>query len=534
MDKELARLIDLDTPKINPKIGNGLAVEHMKKVEKYVDTVFKSAAKGFPEGLVYHGGERCTPQEEFEENTKMKNNKRVFDVAQSHIYMMKYHFSYKGERMKPRYMYLPFVGDAGSIPLGGSNFIISAILSDRVISIGQTSIFVRLLRDRLTFERQQQHYMEDGKSETVQVAWSLIYHKNAKMKKMPSTVKANCTLMHYLFCKYGFTETFLKFGKAKPVVGGAEITKKTYPESDWVICQSTGGKPKGVGRGYWVPSTIRVAIRRSEYTPMVKNMLGGFFYVVDHFTTQMVPEYIDSKSRWMVLMGHILFSGNINHGKLHDDIEDHMTSLDEYLDGLVIAKLKEIGIHVEDVYQLFALVIENFNEWVLSSTDKVSSMYDKELSILYYVLYEISSGIFKLYFKLKAASKKQLTVKEIEATMNLTLRTGLIYSIVKNHGEVSSISVPGDNKATKVTSILVPQSSSNRLSSRKDRAVINDPARRLHASVAEVGGYSALPKSEPSGRSRLNNTVQFDDKGVILRNPERVQLMDHIQELIKR
>jgi hypothetical protein len=106
--------------------------------------------------------------------------------------------------------------------------------------------------------------------------------------------------------------------------------------------------------------------------------------------------------------------------------------------------------------------------------------------------------------------------------------------MTKNHGEVSTISSPGDNKAFKITSILVPQSGSSRLGSRKDRAVINDPSKRLHVSVAEVGGYANLPKSEPSGRSRINPHLQVDVKGVVMRNPTHAALLDGIQEQIRR
>jgi hypothetical protein len=543
MDRELARLIDADTPKLNPVLANGLAIEHMKQVETYVDQVFRSAAKGFPPGLVYVKPERCTPQEEYDEISKIKNAKREFDVARSDIYMMKYHFTYQGQPLPPRYLSLPFVGDAGTITLGGSRFVISPVLSDRVISIGVNNIFVRLLKARLTFERQDQHFMVDGQRETVQVAWSTIYNKNAKMKKIKATMKADCTLMHYLLCKYGFVDTFLRYGDgAQPIVGGAEITHHVYPENEWVICGSicTGStlKPKGVPKGPYEPTQIRVAVKRSEFTPMVKNMLGGFFYVVDHFPDRLPPEVITSQAfptqRWKVLLGHIIFPAENKEGKLLADIDIHMQSLDEYIDNLVLVKLKEIGIEIESVYDLFAIVVRNFTDWLLDATDKIASMYDKEFSILYYVLYEISSAIFKLYFKLKAANKKELTPKEIIATMNMTLRTGLIYSITKGHGEVSTISVPGDNKAFKITSILVPQSSSNRQSSRKDRAVLNDPSKRLHVSVAEVGCYSALPKSEPSGRSRVNQCVQLDDKWVAVRNPVRAPLLDQIQSRIKR
>lgn len=545
MDTEIARLIDGDTPKINPLLGNGLAIAHMSGipekdgrnvsgVEQYIDQVFRSASKGFPDGLVYVGSQRCTPQEEFALITKKKGAKRTFDVARSDIYMRKYFFRFKGEDLEPRPLFLPFVSDAGTIVISGSRFNISPILSDRVISVGVSSIFVRLLRDRLTFERMGQHFMIDGSRETVQVAWALIYHRNAKMKKMRQTVKANCTLMHYLLCKYGFTETFQRFGNCHPVIGGAEVNKNVYNEEEWVICQSTQVRPKGVGKGFWQPTNIRIAVRKDELTPMVKNMLGGFFYVADHFPDRVLPEYVDAKRMWMILMGHIIFSGTINEGKLYDDVNDHMTSLDEYLDQLVTVKLRDIGIHVDDIYQLFGIVIANFNDWLLAATDKVASVYDKEFSILYYVLYDITAAIFKLYFKLKAASKKELTAKEIVATMNLTLRTGLIFSMTKNHGEVSNISSPGDNKAFKITSILIPQSGSSRMSSRKDRATLNDPAKRLHASIAEVCGYANLPKSAPDGRSRSNPHVLLDPKGVVLRNPAHVELLDSVQEMIRR
>lgn len=522
-------------------IANGIAVEHLKGAERYVDQVIRAASRGSPNGIKYLGMQRCTPREEFAVSTRKRGVKRTCDTARSDLYLVKLFFEYKGKPLESRYLYLPFVGDAGTITIGGSRFTITPILSDRVISVGVENIFIRLLRDRLTLERTQHHFMIDDRREAVLVAWSSIYHKNAKQKSLRRTTKAECSLMHYLFCKYGFTDTFLKFGKCKPIVGLAEINKTVYPEDEWVICQSAPGKPRNIIKGtYWEASQIRVAVRKSELTPMVRSMLGGFFYVVDHFPTRVQPQWVEQRRLWMVLMGHVIFSGNVNEGQLYSDVEDHMGSLDEYLDDIIIQKLAEIGTHVNDIYELFAVTIERFNELVRTAQDKVASMYDKELSILYYVLFEISSAAFKLFFKLKAASKKgrngsgrELTDKEINNTINLTLRMGSVYGMIKGHGEVTTISVPGDNKATKITSMLVPQSGSNRISNRKDRSMPTDPSRRLHVSVAEIGGYSNLPKSEPSGRARLNPHVKVDSKGLVLRDPAWVPLLDEIQEMFK-
>lgn len=536
MDPVLFAALDSDIPKLNPTLANGLATTHLKYCEEYLDSVFYSAAKGFPPGLVYNGCQRCTPAEEFSLISKKKGTRRTIDVAKSNIYLMKYFFSYNDVPIEPRYIFLPYVDGSSFIHLSGSRFNISPILSDRVISVGVSDIFVRLLRDRLTFKRNIHNFMIDGKREIMQVTYSNIYHKPARLSKIPPTVKANCTLVHYLFCKYGFTDTFLKFGNCTPIVGGVEINTNTFPEDEWVICSSSQIKPKGFGRGMYEPSRIRLAIRKDEMTTIVKNMIGGFFYVVDHFPNRLEPshEYLDSKRLWMILLGHIVFSGSINEGKLCDDIIDHMESLDKYIDTIVLHKLKDIGVPVENIYQLFAVVIEHFNDWLLGAADNVASMYDKELSIVYYILYDLTSVIFKLYFKLKAASKKELTVKEIVSNMDATLKLRKIFSITRQHGEVSTVSSSGDNKAFKVTSMLVPQGSSSKVNSKKEVITLNDPSKRLNVSVAEVGNSHAITKSDPSGRNKLNLCLQVGSNNVVTRNPKFIPMLDKIQSIISR
>jgi hypothetical protein len=535
MDTHLAELIDSDTPKLNPDIARGLAVKHMAHCERYIDEVWRSAAKGFPVGFEYKGCKRCTPQEEFNIATEKKGSRRSFDVAKSDVYLMKYLFSFNGVDLPARAMYLPFVSDAGYMHIGGSRFNISPLLSDRVISVpNSSSVFVRLLRDRLTFKRMSQHVMFNDRLETVQVPWSTIYHKNDKMKKAGSAVKAESTIIHYLFCKYGFTNTFKMFANCEPIIGGAEITDAAYPSDEWVICTSTTNMHQTYRRTLAMKSDIRIAIKKECLTPMVKSMVAGFFYVATIFPQYVVPEHVEHTRMWITVMGHVIFSGSQHDGKLHDDVAEHMRSLDEYLDELVIQKLKDIGIFVTDIYQLFALIIDKFNEWIIDAVDKVASMYDKEISILYYVLYEITSSIFNFCYRLKAAAKKELTAKDIVTIMNKNIKTGKIFSLTKGHGEISNLSTSGDNMAFKVTAVLVPQGSSNRKTRKQDASSLNDPSRRLHTSIAEVGAYSNIPKSRPDGRARINQCLKLNDQNVVVPNPAFADMLAKVEQLIKR
>lgn len=547
MDPELARISDRRTTKLNPDIANGLATKHMQphEVENYINAHIRSLARDFPDGVTYHGLERCTPEEEFAEQTRKRSesaSRRTFDVSHSDLYMVKANFRQHGAPLEPLKFYLPYVSDGGTITISDGRFVISPVLADRVFSIGIDDIFMLLTRARLTFERMDHHIRVNNKRITEPVVWSQVHNISAAMKKMKKAVRAKTTLMHYLLCKYGFSAAFERFAHCNPVVGEAEINEQSYPPDEWVIVQTNGLQPAGCKRTYWVPTTIRVAIRKSEWSDKAKCMLAGFYYIVDHFPLHMKPEWVNSSRQWMIIMGNILFSPSIGVGRLVADIESHLESLDEYVDTLLQAKLRDIGMPLTDTYELFSVIIEKYNQWLLGAADSVSSMWGKEISILYYVLYNITSSIVNMYFRLKAATKKEvgaitrkeLTPQEVTKIMKDTVKPGMIFSLTRKHGEVSTISCPGDNKAFKLTTILVQQTDTDRSASKGDRVSVDDPVNWAHASIMEVGGYGNLPKSDPTGRGRINQFLQLSEKGVVQRRPDLIEILDSVQQQIKR
>lgn len=111
MDNHLFNLVERAIPRFNDKIMSGLAVEQMRGVERYVDGLFRSIAKSFPEGLRYENCRRCTPQEEFNEITPKRTGKPVFDIAVNNLFLVEYNFSYTDpktgvkEPLLKRYMY---------------------------------------------------------------------------------------------------------------------------------------------------------------------------------------------------------------------------------------------------------------------------------------------------------------------------------------------------------------------------------------------------------------------------------------------
>lgn len=520
-------------PKLNPLIANGLATTHMTHIESYIDDVFKTVAVDFPPQLKYLGYKRMTPLREFKEMTKQKH-KRVYDVAKSYLYMVEYHFQYNDgieDRTIIRPMHLPFVGDAGSMYISGSRFTISPVLNDRVISIGDKSVFARVFKAKMHIYRLPYHYRADGAVENTHVMWSSLY--NAKSPIKP-TVRARHTLAHYLFSKYGAKTAFKKFLKTDIVVGYAELEDEAlYPKSKWVICSSGAwSKPRGLKTSAYIRSEIRLAIPRENYTEEAMSMIGGFFYVIDHLPTLAHADDIDNPAMWMLMLGHLIWSSDIKVGKLSSDVEKHIASLDTYLDAPSAQQLVEIGMPCADIYDLFFNIIKNFNTWMLNSRDSVCTMYDKELAILLFVCSVYTTEINRLFFDLKAAMSKDLNFNRVNKLFMQRLTPGLVFRLNSKHGEVSNISTSGDNKALKITNVLVPQTKTTK--GEGTQQSIRDPAIQAHASIMEIGGYACMPKSAPDGRSRINQYVQISPTGLVMRAEDLRELVDSVQEKIKR
>jgi hypothetical protein len=131
---------------------------------------------------------------------------------------------------------------------------------------------------------------------------------------------------------------------------------------------------------------------------------------------------------------------------------------------------------------------------------------------------------------MKLSEKSDLAEKEVVAAFTSLVRPGLIYSINKTVGSVTTNSYPGDNKALKITTLLVPQQSSNKKTKGREPTQLSDPINRLHVSIAEIGGYANLPNSAPSGHYRLNHYAITDADNVVQRNPKFKELFDKIQQ----
>lgn len=533
MDNYLFEGIFNETPKFNKVVADGIATREVPAAERYADHLYRCGAESFPPGLTYEGYRRCSPRSEYMAITKKRNNVQAFELARSDVFMIDLKFALHGVPLDTQKLYLPYVGEAGEIFMRGSSFFAYPVLADDVISVGTDNLFVRFNRDKLTIERLSAHFRVNGKTETAFMYWANIHHQLKKNGNVQSEVPNDMKtpLFLYLFCKYGLAGAFRKVMNGDVQIGHVD-SFKGHPDTH-VLCTSTGYKPATMKTQYYRPTTLALLIPESEFTPLVSSMVSTFFYMADHFPDRVNLEDVDDPRQWKLLLGQIIYKSKTSVGTLLTNVDIHLVSTEGYLDAMAREDLQKEGIFVQDIYELFLHLCRNFSTLVLK-TD-ISSMYGKRLRVLRDLMFDITKDISRLIWKLQPIAPEKLTPNEVNKALAKCLKPDRIMEISSaKHGEVGGVSYPGDNKMFKITGNVVLQGDATIGSGNKKSANLSDPAKFLHASIVEAGSLTNQPKSEPTGRTRVNPRIQLSADGLIIPDPARAEMLAILQEQISR
>jgi len=529
MDNIFYRMVKKHTPEFNPLIVEGLATHFMKEAESYLHNAFMANNDSLIPGLEYVGYRVCTELEEYVEATKLRNNKRIYDIARSDVYMIMIEMKYKGKMLPPRPIYLPFVGEGGTMYINGVLYHLPPVLTDNVISPDDRSVFIRILKGKITLPGEYHSISVNGKVVT-NIVLGAPLHRQTKTApgRAPPTTKANTCVTHYLLGKYGLTKAFEKYLGYVPDITDENYDRAKYDNDDWVICTSsyfgTGDVPKTYIAGYYKPTNIHVMVRRDKWDALARSFVTELFYILDNFPEMFRPvlSELNEVSQWRLTIGHIVESGAMGAGHLFKKVAEHYKSLDHYLDYQHIQKLRNSGYYVEDFYDLLALVMKNFRQFRNSKANNRLSTYGKSLEVLYFALYSITYSYVTLGFHLtKLASKRDLDENDVTAAMAKHFKIGSIFQLTSNSIAAETVSYSGDHMFLKITSKTNEQEANpGGRRGGSGRTAVNDST-HLHISGVETGSVLYLSKSHPVVTLHSNPFMHIDPAtGTILRNPE--------------
>lgn len=545
MDTELFDDIDKDIPQFNKKLSEGMAYHEMSLMqwmdqngqrvvstvnEQYINNLIIQAERSFPPSLKYLGYSHATPEEEFKIITsKKREGKCYFNISRSDVYLINLYFELNGRPLPPSPIYLNFARRNNIMSVHNAKYMVSPVIADVGFSISASGIFLMGTRFKLTFDRLSSAIFIDDRRVSEYIMWSQVY--NVKDQRNSKT-----TLPHYLFCKYGVVETFKWFGFNPVFVNREDLkdARKDYPEEKYSVIRPTGRRINRRSTMMRPVTDVCMIIPKEHNTYEMRSLAAAFYYIADLFPEKITMEDYDNIRTWRRLLGKILFGLGESEGRIINQIDAHMASVDDYVDAMVTNWLKHGGYPgIDDVYKLFKLVIEQGPQLIVNGRENITSLYGKRYVINRYINQDIIQGITNFMFNIQKLSNpnKQLKENEVKKLLNTHLPYGLALRINRDHSEVKSASSASDCLAHKVTSVALLQTEA---SSSNSNGPTFTPDKALDMSISEAAGHSNQPDRDPSGRSSINFWVQTDDEMTIVQNPKFKEMMDYYQSIIKR
>lgn len=533
-----------DSPKMNPLLAWGYAKSQSVHAMRFLDRFLSGYNDIYPEGIVYQRIRMCSPEETIREITKKKYSKHTLEISKSDWYLVRIEYTYFDRPLNPVYVYLPIIGQGGTLNLAGTLYTICPVMSDVGVSVdgkrGRRELFYRVSKAGMSFQRILQGFYRDDERIQVNILYSRLLNKSSKMRKGPNNnfgpppTVCDTILNFYIFAHYGFNETMQRYCHTTPII----IHRKQIDSLDaeyfekYHICQSLRLKPQGVKYQNWIAPDICILIKKEDFTPLVSHFVASVFYIVEHFPERFSVEDFGSDGEtalWAIALGKALWKNDIVEGRLFNEVDAHLSSVDTYLDNISKTTLEDGGIYCENIYDLFVHMMENELDYFVRRD--MADISNKRLAVLgNHVMYDITSAFNQVYYDLDKRSRKvMLTDKEINKIFAERIRRDLIKSLnTSKHGEARAISSPGDSIITNFSSIMVPQVKAT--GQKNNENAIIEPSQLLHPSIMEFGCINNITDSDFTGRDRLNLYAQVDKNGHFVKNPALELLLGKVEE----
>lgn len=530
MDQFLKQAVDAHMPRENPYIMNGIGYYAMLNSMEYIHMAFSETAKSFPSCLKYLGIEKASVRECLDDVRKTSKYRQRYELAKSTFYLLKVEFEFTGNlgvEKITKYIKMPYtLPNLPMVVSGGVRYNILPVISDKVISFEQNSIFVKLFRDKNNYKRLLHPYKENGVVTSSSFVYVNIYRASSYVNNKivrPSKTRVNTTVLHYLFGKYGAEETFKKFLGINFVYLHNAEEVQCLIDAGYTCCQSARTKPILIGNRVSPPPTGCLLIPPGQMTQDVRSVVSAFFYMLDN-----IPDWsLFTPAVSRLYLGKINIPDEEIVNKIRDKIDEHFNSLDVYLDAMSMRKLRANDIHVADYYELMWLVNKNFNQWLRTGSKMVGiNMYNKIYEVLQYVLYPITECIVRAAQELnKKNARSPLTAVSTTDVLNRVLRKGAIFDLSKQKIYAQIVSYSGDHKFPAISSMVALQQDAD-----GDKVVKNKKRKpssrdKLNFSMIEAGNIFWIRKSNYNPIYALNPYANLNPLTLSIEpNPKYIEL----------
>lgn len=418
MDKIILDIAD-NMPKFNEYALKTFVRKQINSAPDFIDMVYREAVKLVNGVVVYHGYDILTPTERIEYELNVPQAKKpMLQVAISELQLVRFKFTYDGVYYYTHF-YTPYLLH-DMLVVNGKHYGLIKTITDQVFSHTKNGgLQVRPIRHLLEFNRSRQFRLTSvhrGVLSSEFIIQAGLWHKRKQGKRL-----CDFTVLHYLLCKYGFTNTMLKFG-----LSGDDIKFTDYvgpnDDQEYDYFAARISPKKGVIDLYLrVRSTLLV-------DTTIRKLVANLLYLLTHFGFQTVETLMTPDGHdFRVMLGRILNAqGSHDESKARSDADNHIVSVDHFIDPLTKARFHTFGLKVDNIYDLLLYIFVEIDRFLVNSIP--NDLLTKRIDVIEGTLIPaFASTIFRAFYNCQG--KIRLQKRDIQQLFyNRPMAVAEIYS----------------------------------------------------------------------------------------------------------
>lgn len=528
MDIKMLNHVKDTLPMVNKEAVDGRIFNTVEANESYVHECMTNLFSSFENGLRYCGWKRCTPEEQWRETVRQprgrfQKGKHQFDLSKSNVYLCKYLFTYNGEPLTPRYLFLPDPQPGNLIHLMGTQYKIIPVIAGVVFNIEKGNIYLPTPLCKFGFWRFKTTCLKGNKTIYEDAVCSYLLNQAKKYRPNENTL-VPC-LLHYILAKHGLKETLAMFKIPEYQVGFNELDEL---DDNWVVYKSRQLHHK---RGMYQLAETRIAIPKQYTGGITDTVISTIIYILDSCpeSTVDVADF-EKPNYWNYCLRKFIFKYP-NDAKNVNKAKKHLGSIEADFDISARLTLNRQKVNVQTIYQLFHYLITRYNDTLIHHD--VGSMYGLEITTTKYLMQSIVESLGNFRYRLKQIPPHLLSAQKINETMSMFINKDKIFNTAL-HGELNPVSIASDCVPFSSVMNLIPHSraaASGRSS--KGSTLVVEQDKLLHPSQLTVASSLVVTKSDIMGRNNINPFVHIEG-GITRVNPGLKDDIKQIERLLKR
>lgn len=524
-------------PQFNSHLLRDFKESQINNTIEFMKMTFTEATRLFNGKVQFKGVKILSPEDRISITLNNPRFTSTVEITQTDLMLVEFTFTYENSLFHIP-LFMPYMKD-DAIMINGSKYYIIFALTDRIFYhiSKDNGLGIKVLRAHLRFWRNLRHTFTSLNG--TRYGDHVIIVKSHLRNHKYTAEDIKTALILYPLAMHGWSSTLNRYGLTVNQLQFTNIWNKEDTTFEYFQIR----KPENDKVGLYLKVDKSVLSSNPDAEMKIQmRVITGLMYVLQYFVrcpqtiyqdNKELVKYLSSdtdKTVWQVILGKTFYGINYSsETQVCSHAEQHLDSLQTYLDPNTKRDLQEVGVYCENISDLLDYFFVNMDQHIVNYTP--ANLYEKRINIVDLLFGPIVRRIFtKVYeYTNNNKSNRTSTIKEItslfsigsKAFTQLNSCTSVVAGNPAQYNDNYLLTVGMRKMRTTHSSTSAARGRGG--ASKQQTNHLSSAAHRYHDSWTVVESVMVVSHTHPDDAGAINPFCEIDHKG-------NIQIPDYAQD----